>query len=140
MVAVSDRVLLEELAAKVERLTRLVRRQGVVIDAMREAWLLPPVGVLLDERRAARAAAGTVALPLPEQPRTIEPKGTKRERAYREQVARARAQGRQAAAQGLTADDCPYRPGANGPRQAWLRALAEARVTSTTSNTQEPSE
>lgn len=139
MVAVSDRILLEQLDAKVHALTRLVRRQAVVIDAMREAWMLPPVGVLLAERRAVRQAEGTEAPPPPagariqaagHQPHTHDPDAetSRGGRAHRTSCRRAAELGRKAAAQGLTADDCPYKPMARAQRKAWLKALGEARA------------
>lgn len=68
MVAVPDRDVLGELLVEVRRLRRAVRVQGLVLDAIREAFLVPPFETILAERRALRAAQGTLAPPLPPVP------------------------------------------------------------------------
>lgn len=138
MVAVSDRLLLEQLAAKVERLTRLVRRQAIVIDAMREAWLLPPVGVLRAERREARQAEGTTFPDQPRQPLSEDaPRSRGGQAAARTLRTRAADLGRQAAMRGVPADDCPYKPGAWIQRKAWLQAHAEERAKATSTKSED---
>lgn len=141
MVALPESDRLEGLEAEVRRLRRTVRTMVVLLDAMREAWMIPPVPVLLADRRALRAAAGTTAPPAPvgaftESARRVAPRALLRadpddehraERAAESKAAphqaaleRIREMGRKAAMRGRGVDDCPYARSSGGYRQAWI--------------------
>ena len=147
MVRVSDEVAIDELRQEVRALHRTVRTLALLMDAMREAWLLPPIAVLRDERRALRAARGAtcppqdrsarvqpptapeparavLARPAEPPPEALEERARARRAApHNTGLARIREQGRAAAHRALTEADCPYKGAAGGYRKAWIEGF-----------------
>lgn len=121
---------LERIESQVRKMRRELRRMVLILDAVRESWLLPTVAEIRAQRRALAKAEAEPPEPCPVEPVASEQASAGEEETgtVAQALAEAHEAGRAAAAAGDTATQCPFGRRDRGLRRAWLAGLRAASV------------